>query len=100
MKTSFIWLNISQAIGALIDNAFKMLTVIYLVKALDKDLPGTLSIASALLVIPFILFSNGAGALTDRYSKRDLFVLIKWVELILLLLAFPALLSGQASSNP
>jgi acyl-[acyl-carrier-protein]-phospholipid O-acyltransferase/long-chain-fatty-acid--[acyl-carrier-protein] ligase len=96
MTTHFKWLNLSQAIGALIDNTFKMLTVIYLVNALGKDLSQTLSIASALLVIPFILFSNWAGALTDRYSKRTLFVIIKWAELLLLLLAIPALLSGQA----
>ncbi len=96
MTKQFKWLNLSQAIGALIDNTFKMLTVIYLVNALGKDLSQTLSLASALLVIPFILFSNWAGALTDRYSKRNLFVIIKWGELLLLLLAFPALLSGQA----
>jgi acyl-[acyl-carrier-protein]-phospholipid O-acyltransferase / long-chain-fatty-acid--[acyl-carrier-protein] ligase len=96
MSTYFKWLNISQAIGALIDNTFKMLTVIYLVNALGKDLSQTLSLASALLVIPFILFSNWAGALTDRYSKRNLFVIIKWAELLLLFLAIPALLSGQA----
>jgi acyl-[acyl-carrier-protein]-phospholipid O-acyltransferase/long-chain-fatty-acid--[acyl-carrier-protein] ligase len=96
MTTHFKWLNLSQAIGALIDNTFKMLTVIYLVNALGKDLSQTLSLASALLVIPFILFSNWAGALTDRYSKRNLFVIIKWTELLLLFLAIPALLSGQA----
>jgi acyl-[acyl-carrier-protein]-phospholipid O-acyltransferase/long-chain-fatty-acid--[acyl-carrier-protein] ligase len=95
MTKSFLWLNITQAIGALIDNTFKMLTVIYLVSALNRELSPTLALTSALLVIPFILFSNWAGALTDRYSKRNLVVIVKWTELILLLLAFPALYSGR-----
>ncbi len=96
MQTSFKWLNITQAIGSMIDNIFKMVTVIYLVTVLNRNLTETLSLASALLVIPFLLFSNWAGALTDRYSKRTLIVAIKWTELALLLLSFPALASGLA----
>ena len=96
MTTNFKWLNISQAIGALIDNTFKMLTVIYLVSALHRNLSATLALTSALLVIPFLLVSNWAGALTDRHSKRNLIVIAKWTELTLLLLAFPALFSGVA----
>jgi len=96
MNPAFTWLNLTQAIGSLIDNAFKMTTVIYLVTALNRDLNATLSVTSALLVIPFLLFSNAAGALADRYSKRSLTVAVKWAELALLLLAVPALASGQA----
>jgi acyl-[acyl-carrier-protein]-phospholipid O-acyltransferase/long-chain-fatty-acid--[acyl-carrier-protein] ligase len=96
MTRTFKWLNMTQAVGAMIDNTFKMLTVIYLVSVLHRGLTETLVIASALLVIPFLLFSNWAGALTDRYSKRDLVIAVKWAELGLLVLAFPALLSGQA----
>jgi acyl-[acyl-carrier-protein]-phospholipid O-acyltransferase/long-chain-fatty-acid--[acyl-carrier-protein] ligase len=96
MKTTFQWLNITQAIGAMIDNVFKMVTVIYLFSVLNRDLGSTLTLASALLVLPFLLFSNWAGVLTDRYSKRSLIIAVKWAELALLLLAFPALLSGQA----
>ena len=96
MQASFKWLNVTQAIGAMIDNTFKMVTVIYLVTVLNRELTETLSLASALLVIPFLLFSNWAGALTDRYSKRTLVVSVKWAELALLLLSFPALASGWA----
>ena len=96
MTRSFHWLNITQAISSLIDNTFKMLTVIVLVTALHRNLTETLTVASALLVVPFLLFSNWAGALTDRYSKRDLTVAIKWSELLFLLLAFPALYSERA----
>jgi acyl-[acyl-carrier-protein]-phospholipid O-acyltransferase/long-chain-fatty-acid--[acyl-carrier-protein] ligase len=96
MTRTFKWLNITQAVGALIDNTFKMVTVIYLVTSLNQNLTATLSVTSALLVIPFLLFSNWAGALTDRYSKRTLTLAAKWAELVLLLAAFPALASGLA----
>jgi len=96
MKKTFKWLNITQAIGALNDNAFKMLAVIVLVNQLNYDLSKTLSLASALLVIPFLIFSNWAGALADRYSKRSIILVVKWVELALLILAIPAVISGLA----
>lgn len=96
MRTTFPWLNGVQAIGALIDNVFKMTTVIVLFKELNRDLGSTLALASALLVIPFLLFSTWAGVLADRYSKRSLILAIKWSELGILLLAFPALASHQA----
>ncbi len=96
MKTTFHWLNSAQAIGAMIDNVFKMLTVIYLVTELHRDLGETLTLASALLVIPFLLFSNWAGNLADRYGKRSIILAVKGSELAILLLAVPALFSGQA----
>ncbi len=94
MTTAFKAFNVSQAIGSFIDNAFKMLAVIYLFTVLNRDLAETLALATALFVIPFLLFSNWAGALADRISKRTLVVIIKWVEIALLLVAFPALRSG------
>ena len=96
MKTTFQWLNGVQAIGAMLDNVFKMTTVIYLFGELHRDLGSTLSLASALLVIPFLLFSNWAGVLADRYSKRSIILAVKWSELVMLFLAFPALASRQA----
>ncbi|MDR2849270.1 MAG: MFS transporter [Verrucomicrobiota bacterium] len=91
MQACFKWLNLTQAIGALIDNAVKMVAVFFLVTTLDREMSEALAFASALLVLPFLLFSNLAGALTDRYSKRTLVVAVKWAELGLLLLGFPAL---------
>jgi len=96
MNREFKWLNITQAIGALNDNAFKMLTVIVLVSHLNRNLAATLSLASFLLVIPFLLFSNWAGALADRFSKRTIILALKWAELGCLILGIPALLSGLA----
>jgi len=95
MKKTFKWLNISQFTGAFNDNAFKMVAAIMLVKILGQgSLPTVLAICSALFVIPFLLFSNFAGTLADRFSKRDIIIASKWMEVALLVLAIPALLSG------
>lgn len=95
-KKTFKWLNITQFTCALNDNAFKMLTVIYLFSVLKSNLTTTLTLASALLVIPFLLFSNLAGVLADRFSKRSVIIAAKWAELAILLTAYPAILSGLA----
>ncbi|MCF7818787.1 MAG: MFS transporter [Kiritimatiellales bacterium] len=97
MKKTFKWLNISQFTGAFNDNAFKMTAAIVLVKILGQNsLPSVLAICSALFVIPFLLFSNFAGALADRFSKREIIIASKWLEVGLLILGIPALLSGAA----
>ncbi len=97
MKKTFKWLNISQFTGAFNDNAFKMVAAITLVKIIGPNsLPMVLAICSALFVTPFLLFSNVAGTLADRFSKRDIIMASKWMEAVLLLAAIPALLSGFA----
>ena len=97
MKKTFKWLNLSQFTGALNDNAFKMTAAIVLVKLLGEgSLPTVLAACSVLFVVPFLLFSNAAGTLADRFSKRSIIVASKWLEVGLLILAIPALLSGLA----
>ena len=97
MKKTFKWLNISQFTGALNDNAFKMTAAIVLVKILGEgSLPTVLAACSVLFVVPFLLFSNAAGTLADRISKRSIIIASKWLEVGLLVLAVPALLSGLA----
>ncbi len=97
MMNTFKWLNVSQCTGAFNDNAFKMTAVMVLVANLgDGSLPSVLAICSALFVLPFLLFSNVAGTLADRYSKRDIIIASKWLEVALLVLAVPVVLAGQA----
>ncbi|MEE9369817.1 MAG: MFS transporter [Pontiella sp.] len=97
MNNTFKWLNISQFTGAFNDNAFKMTAIIALVKVLGaSSITSVIAICSVLFVTPFLLFSNAAGVLADRYSKRDIIVVSKWMEVGLLLIAIPALLSGLA----
>jgi acyl-[acyl-carrier-protein]-phospholipid O-acyltransferase/long-chain-fatty-acid--[acyl-carrier-protein] ligase len=97
MNQTFKWLNISQFTGAFNDNAFKMTAVIVLAKLLGQEnLPTVLAICSALFVTPFLLFSNLAGTLADRFSKRDIIITSKWMEVVLLIIAIPTLLASVA----
>ena len=96
LPSNFIWLNLTQAIGSFMDNLFKMLTVFYLSGTLGLPLGKTLAVSTFLLTIPFLFLSNLAGALADRYSKTGLIRAVKWAELALLALSFPACFSGRA----
>ena len=95
MKNTFKWLNITQFTGAFNDNAFKMTAIIGLVSLSGKgSREMVIATCTALFVIPFLLFSNAAGSLADRYSKRNIIIAAKWMEVGILLMAIPAVLSG------
>lgn len=85
---SFYLLNATQFLGALNDNLFKFL-VIYLLIAVKGPASANiiLSLAGAIFVIPFLLFSSAAGVLADRLSKRNIIVFSKCLEVTIMLFA-------------
>lgn len=85
---SFYLLNATQFLGALNDNIFKLL-VIYLLIAIKGPEQANiiLSLAGAIFVIPFLLFSSAAGVLADRLSKRSIIVFAKGFELFIMISA-------------
>ena len=85
---SFYLLNAAQFTGALNDNIFKFL-VIYLLIAVKGPASANiiLSLAGAIFVIPFLLFSSAAGVLADKISKRSIIVFSKCFELTIMLFA-------------
>lgn len=85
---SFYFLNVAQFLGALNDNLFKFL-VIYLLIAVKGQASANviLSLAGAIFVIPFLLFSSTAGVLADRLSKRNIIVFCKVLEVSIMLFA-------------
>jgi acyl-[acyl-carrier-protein]-phospholipid O-acyltransferase/long-chain-fatty-acid--[acyl-carrier-protein] ligase len=79
---SFYFLNATQFLGALNDNIFKLLVIYLLINVKGAIYANSvLSIAGAIFVIPFLLFSSGAGVLADRISKRSIIVSTKCMEL-------------------
>lgn len=71
----------TQFQGAFSDNLFKMLVILYLpVMSGDVDLPIT-ALAFLLFNIPFLLFPGFAGSLADRFSKKTVTVMTKYLEL-------------------
>lgn len=90
-KHSLYFLNIAQFMGVLNDNIFKLVTAFLLIDVMGKEHASSiLSLAGAIFVIPFILFSATAGTLADRFSKQRLLVLMKAAEIILMSLAIIA----------
>ncbi|MBX7067051.1 MAG: MFS transporter [Parachlamydiales bacterium] len=90
---SFYFLNATQFLGALNDNIFKLLVIYLLINVKGPaEANSILSIAGAVFVIPFLLFSSGAGVLADRMSKRTIIVFTKILELAIMLFGFFAVL--------
>ncbi len=83
--SSFTYLNITQFLGALNDNIFKLLIVYFFIDIEGIENSATiLSITSAIFVLPFLLFSATSGTLADRFSKRNIIVSTKIFELVIM----------------
>src|SRR3989338_5816031 len=83
---SFYLLNATQFLGALNDNIFKLLVIYLLIHLQGPAAANTiLSLAGAIFVIPFLLFSSGAWVLADRISKRTIVVYTKVLEVAIML---------------
>jgi acyl-[acyl-carrier-protein]-phospholipid O-acyltransferase/long-chain-fatty-acid--[acyl-carrier-protein] ligase len=86
--SSFTYLNMTQFLGALNDNIYKFLTVYFLIGLWGiDDSPLILATTGAVFVLPFLLFSASSGILADRFSKRNIIVLTKIFELVIMALA-------------
>jgi len=83
--SSFTYLNITQFLGALNDNLYKLLIVYFFIQ-LDgiENSHIILATTGAIFVLPFLLFSAPSGTLADRYSKRNIIILTKLFELVIM----------------
>jgi len=95
--STFKWLNVTQFLGALNDNVFKLLIVLFLIALQGTDAAGNVTaLAGAVFVVPFLLFSAFAGKLADRFSKRNIVVLAKVAEAVVMAVGCAAFLSKSA----
>jgi acyl-[acyl-carrier-protein]-phospholipid O-acyltransferase / long-chain-fatty-acid--[acyl-carrier-protein] ligase len=91
---SFYLLNATQFLVALNDNIFKLLVIYLLINVKGvASAPTVLSLAGAIFVIPFLLFSSGAGILADKISKRSIIVFAKAFEVVVMALGLIAVWS-------
>ncbi|MGA2916089.1 MAG: MFS transporter [Sedimentisphaerales bacterium] len=94
LGTSFGWLNVTQFLGALNDNIFKLLTVLFLIKLQGKEAASNITaLAGAVFVLPFLFFMATAGKLADRFSKRNIIVCAKVAEVVVMTIGCTAFLS-------
>lgn len=85
--SSFTYLNITQFLGALNDNVYKLLIVYFLIdqEGIENG-HKILALTGAIFVLPFLLFSAFSGLMADRYSKRNIIAFTKFFELIFMIL--------------
>lgn len=87
----FLPLFITQAMGALNDNIFKNALVILITYVLAEksglSTPLVVTLASALFIFPFFLFSAIAGQIADKYEKPRLIRYVKEAEIVIMFLA-------------
>ena len=81
----FFW---TQFWGAFNDNLFKnALVILITLNAVNQSESGFMvNLAAGLFILPFFLFSPIAGQLSDKYEKAKLIRMIKFSEIIIMLL--------------
>ena len=91
---AFLW---TQFLGAFNDNVYKILVSLLAVEIGSRTGKGSeyLSLAGVVFIAPFLLFSGYSGHLADVYNKRQVLIWTKALEIVSMLLAIPALLSGR-----
>jgi len=91
---SFLW---TQFLGAFNDNVYKIIVSVMAVEIAADAGKGSsyLSLAGALFVVPFLLFSGYAGQVADKFSKTRVLVVTKSFEILFMLLAMGALVSHR-----
>ncbi|MGE4573066.1 MFS transporter [Parachlamydia sp.] len=91
--SSFTYLNVTQFLGALNDNIYKLLIVYFFIQLEGiENSHKILAMSGAIFVLPFLLFSASSGTLADRFSKRNIIVLTKVFELVIMGLGILAFL--------
>lgn len=99
ISRSFKWLNISQFLGALNDNLFKLLLIFFLADIGGAGEPvKVIALAGILFVLPFLLFSHAGGVLADRYSKQRVFMTGRGLEILAMLIGVLGVYTVSASS--
>lgn len=89
--SSFTYLNLTQFLGALNDNIYKLLVGYFFIQQEGIEFSHQiLATTGAIFVAPFLLFSAFSGTLADRFSKRDIIVTTKILELVIMGLALCA----------
>src|ERR1700693_3947143 len=77
---AFLW---TQFLGAFNDNVYKIIVSMRAVHVAANTASSSLylSIAGAVFVIPFLLFSGYSGHLADAISKRKVLIAVKVFEI-------------------
>jgi hypothetical protein len=95
----FLPFFLTQALGAFNDNIFKNALLILIAFRSARELgfnTGILvNLAAILFILPFFLFSSTFGQFADKFEKSRSIRTIKFIEILIMLLAAVSLLSNN-----
>lgn len=90
---SFLW---TQFLSAFNDNIFRIvLSMVAVNMGTVQDSGKYVSIAGAIFILPFLLFSGYAGYLADVYNKRSVLIITKSFEMLAVAWGLFAFMSGR-----
>ncbi|GAF78832.1 unnamed protein product, partial [marine sediment metagenome] len=96
LGSGFRWLNATQFLGALNDNVFKLLIILFLIKLQGEEQASNITaLSGAVFVVPFLVFTAFAGKLADRFSKRNIVVAVKVAEVVIMAAGCAAFAAGN-----
>jgi acyl-[acyl-carrier-protein]-phospholipid O-acyltransferase / long-chain-fatty-acid--[acyl-carrier-protein] ligase len=96
-SATFIGLLLTQFLGATNDNILRWLVIGIGKEYVSPDrISLVLAIGSGCFVLPYILLAAPAGYLADRFSKRNVIVICKVAEIVIMAGAIVAILVGNA----
>ena len=83
----FSWLLAAQFLGALNDNIYRWSITFFALDLARRpgggwDADVLVATIGATLMAPFLIFSNYAGQLADRFSKRSVLIATKSLEIV------------------
>ena len=86
----FLPLFVTQFFNAFNDNVFKNALIILITYKIAKNAQAQqymIAIISGIFILPFFLFSATAGQLADKFEKSNLIRIIKFFEIIFMIVA-------------
>jgi acyl-[acyl-carrier-protein]-phospholipid O-acyltransferase / long-chain-fatty-acid--[acyl-carrier-protein] ligase len=89
---AFLW---TQFLGAFNDNLYKIIVSMRAVQIAADSGGVYLSLALAVFVVPFLLFSGYSGHLADAVSKRTVLISVKVFEVAVMLLGLAVFFSTR-----
>lgn len=93
--TGFIGLLMTQWLTAINDNVFRWLAIDIGKEYLPSNPSLALTLGSVGFVAPFLILAAPAGFLADRFSKRTVIVICKFIEIVAMSLGLIAIWYGQ-----
>lgn len=95
-KQGFVPYLIAEFLSAFSDNAYKFFLMFMISAMFDRDTSAAyISLIGVVFVSPYLLFLGYSGYLSDRYSKRNIFIYVKLSEIFITVLILLAFLIGN-----